>query len=703
MNINNQSFLGAYALLLRLHGSKSEPADILHEMQVTPDEFSFDKATLYSKKISFWSKVEKVEPSRINRYSQMCIGFTKNGDAFIFRHSGSAIGIISPDGNYAEVCEEDFLSEFGGLVYLVKSKQSALASLAKFDFSWFIPAIIRYRKELAFVVILSLATQLIALLTPLFFQVVTDKVLVHNANTTLNVFALGLLLTIAFDAFLTTVRSYALNHTSNRMDVSLGSSLYRHLVSLPSSYFAVRRVGDSVARVHELENIRNFLTNNSVTLLLDAVFSFVFLALMAYYSLLLTCITLVSVLLYGALSFLVVPVLRKRLDDKFSKGSESQSFLVESLSGIDTLKSLSLEPSFHSQWDKRLAAYVRSSFSVTNLSSIAGTIVSTITKLSTLAIMYFGAQMVMNHELTIGQLIAFNMLSGQVANPIMRIANLWSEFQQVGISMERLGDILNAPSEVNTGKSSIKHIDGNIELRNITFKYRFDGKPVLQDVSITIPANQTIGLVGRSGSGKSTLTKLIQGLYTPNGGAVLVDGIDISSLNPATLRSKIGVVLQENFLFNRTIRENIALATPNANLEDVIAAAKLAGAHDFIGELPLAYDTIIEERGASLSGGQRQRIAIARALIGNPRILIFDEATSALDYESEKIIQDNMAKISEGRTVIIIAHRLSAVRHAHCIYVLDHGVVKESGSHDELLLADGIYSHLNAIQGGNRA
>lgn len=699
-NLDSASFLEAYAIIIRFHGSKSQSEEILHETHASRDNFDISNALLHSASQNFQSKLVQFNPERVSKISEIGISFDRTGRAFIFKVVGDSFVIQGLGGEIQKLTEAEFIELSNGYVFLTKSRASILGTMAKFDFSWFIPAIIRYRKELTQVLIMSLAVQCIALATPLFFQVITDKVLVHHANTTLNVIAIGLLITIAFDTSLSWIRSYVFSHTSSRIDIKLGSQLFGHLTCLPSPYFAVRRVGDSVARVRELENIRTFLTNNSITLLLDVVFSFIFIGVMLYYSPKLTAIALISLPLYGVVSFSITPILRSRLDDKFKKGSENQSFLVESLTGIDTIKSLSLEPAFHKKWDRQLAAYVKSSFSVTVLSSSAGACVNAISKFSTLAIMWVGASMVMNNELSIGQLIAFNMLSGQVANPIMRIANMWSEFQQVGISMERLGDILNTYPEMNVGKSSIKNMRGEILLKDIQFKYKIDGKTILNGVTIHIMPNQTVGLVGRSGSGKSTLTKLIQGLYVPSHGAVLVDGHDINSINPASLRTRIGVVLQENYLFNLSIRDNIALAKPTASIEEIVAAAELAGAHEFIGELPGGYDTIIEERGTSLSGGQRQRVAIARALITNPKILIFDEATSALDYESEKIIQDNMARISHGRTVIIIAHRLSAVRHSDVIYVMDRGEIKESGSHEELLSQNGIYSYLNNIQEG---
>lgn len=698
--LDSPSFLHAYSLLLRFHGSKSQPNEILHATQATENTFSITDAILYSKSQSFQSQLVQVNIKRLKNIPEVVIGFDLKGVAHLIKVLGDDLIVQKSSGEIVKLDEAAFLTEFSDFIFLTKSRASILGAMAKFDFTWFIPAIIRYRQELKQVLLMSLVIQLIALATPLFFQVITDKVLVHHAQTTLNVIAIGLLITIIFDNTLSWIRSYMFAHTSSRIDVKLGSQLFGHLSRLPSSYFAVRRVGESVARVRELENIRSFLTNNSITLILDVVFSFVFIGVMLFYSIKLTVVAITSLPLYALISYIITPILRKKLDDKFKKGAENQSFLVESLSGIDTIKSLSLEPNFHKGWDSRLAAYVQSSFSTATLSSTAGTGVNVISRLTTLAIMWVGASMVMENELTIGQLIAFNMLAGQVASPIMRIANLWGEFQQVGISMERLGDILNTYPENNVGKSPLKNMRGEILLRDVQFKYKLDGKTILNGVTIHIPANQTVGLVGRSGSGKSTLTKLVQGLYAPSAGAVLVDGYDIAAVDPASLRTRIGVVLQENYLFNRSIRDNISLAKPTATIEEIVAAAELAGAHEFIGALSQGYDTVIEERGVSLSGGQRQRIAIARALITNPKILIFDEATSALDYESEKIIQDNMAKISEGRTVIIIAHRLSAVRHAHLIYVMDLGEVKESGTHASLIEQNGIYAHLNRIQEG---
>jgi subfamily B ATP-binding cassette protein HlyB/CyaB len=537
----------------------------------------------------------------------------------------------------------------------------------------------------------------------MFFQVVMDKVLVNHAMKTLNVIAIGLICATVFEALLTGIRTYVFSHTSSKIDVELGARLFKHLLGLPIAYFQARRVGDSVARIRELENIRSFLTGNAMTLVLDIVFSFVFLGVMLWYSVWLTLIVVVSIPLYITLSLVFTPILRAKLNDKFNKSAENQSFLVETLSGIDTVKAMAVEPRWQQKWEKQLASYVAAGLSTTNISMVASGGVTLVSKLVTAAIMWLGAMLVVDGKMTVGQLVAFNMLSGQVASPILRLAQLWNDFQQVGISMSRLGDILNARTEVAGQKTRIPRVAGAIEFDQVSFRYRPDTPDVLRSVGLKIAPGEVIGIVGRSGSGKSTLTKLVQRLYVPDRGRVLVDGQDIGIIDTTSLRHQIGVVLQENQLFTRSVRDNIALSDPALPIEAIIEAAKLSGAHEFICELPEGYDTLVGEHGTGLSGGQRQRIAIARALISNPRILIFDEATSALDYESEKIIQDNMRSICAGRTVLIIAHRLTAVREANRIVVMERGQIAEIGSHEELLRNPaGIYTHLYRLQIGGQ-
>jgi subfamily B ATP-binding cassette protein HlyB/CyaB len=599
---------------------------------------------------------------------------------------------------------EVFTAQWTGEIILVTSRAALAGELAKFDFSWFVPALVKYRKLLGEVLLISFMLQLFALVSPLFFQVVMDKVLVHHGLTTLDVLVVGLVVIVIFESVLNGLRTFVFSHTTSRIDVELGSRLFRHLVQLPLNYFQARRVGDSVARVRELENIRSFLTGNALTVLLDVFFSVVFIAVMLVYSVPLTLIVLVSLPLYFALSLAVVPILRKRLDAKFARGAENQAMLVETVTGIQTVKASALEPSFSKRWDSQLAAYVAASFKTQNLASWAHEGVNLIGKLVNAATLWYGAHLVMGNELTVGQFVAFNMFAQRVAQPIMRMAQLWTDFQQTGISVARLGDILNTRTEIPpTSAAQLPAIKGRITLDAVTFRYRPEAAPVLNGISLDVKPGEVIGIVGRSGSGKSTLTKLVQRLYTPEGGRLLVDGIDISLIDAAQLRRQIGVVLQENLLFNRSVRENIAITDPAASIEAVVRVAQLAGAHEFISELPEGYDTVVGEQGSSLSGGQRQRIAIARALFTNPRVLIFDEATSALDYESEAIIQRNMQHICLGRTVLIIAHRLSAVRHAHRIIVMDKGKIVEVGPHDALVKQPkGLYAYLWQMQDGGK-
>ncbi|MEN5181911.1 type I secretion system permease/ATPase [Comamonas testosteroni] len=629
-------------------------------------------------------------------------GYSENDAHSSVSHAGTIKLLIQKTGEPPSVISgAEFLACSTGEVILLTSRATYEGDVARFDFSWFIPALVKYRKLLGEVLLVSLVLQLVALITPLFFQVVMDKVLVNHAMQTLNVIAIGLLVATVFEVLMTGIRSYVVAHTSSKMDVELGARLFRHLLGLPMAYFQSRRVGDSVARVRELESIRAFLTSQAMTVLLDVMFSIVFIAVMLWYSVDLTLVVLASIPVYFTLSLFFTPVLRARLGEKFNRGAENQSFLVESIAGVNTIKAMAVEPRWQERWDKQLAGYVSAGLSTANIANVAGNAVMLVSKLVTIGILWIGAKQVLEGNLTVGQLIAFNMLAGQVSSPIIRLAQLWNDFQQVGISMARLGDILNSPTEVSGNRTRLPALAGAIEFDQISFRYRPDAADVLRAISLKVAPGEVIGIVGRSGSGKSTLTKLAQRLYVPDRGRVLVDGQDIAIVDTASLRHQIGVVLQENILFNRSVRDNIALANPSYPIETIMHAAKLAGAHEFISELAEGYDTIVGEHGANLSGGQRQRIAIARALLGDPRILIFDEATSALDYESEKIIQDNMRLICQGRTVLIIAHRLSAVRHANRIVVMERGEIAEIGSHEQLLQnPQGIYTHLYRLQQG---
>ena len=694
--------LQSLALLLRFHGIAVDVAQIEHQfagVRINIPEMLRCAKTLKLKARAVtadWAYLHKAQMPAIVEYRN-------NNFVIVGKVSDEGALIHAPSVGHPEAITRDqFEAEWTGRIVLM-TRRASLGDLARhFDVTWFLQAMKKYRRMFVEVLVASFFLQLFALATPLFFQVVTDKVLVHRGFSTLDVLFVGLITVSIFEVVLGALRTYVFSHTTNRIDVELGARLFRHLSALPIGYFETRRTGDLVARVRELENIRNFLTSSALTLVVDLFFTFVFLAVMFYYSPSLTWIVLGSFPFYIAISAGVTPMFHRRLEEKFNRGAENQAFLVEAVSGMQTLKAMAVEPQMQQRWEEQLAGYVQSSFRVLSLGNWAGQGVQLVSKLVTALTLYFGAHLVINGELTVGELIAFNMLAGRVAQPVLRLAQLWQDFHQARISIARLGDILNTVPEpaYNPARAALPPIRGDIVIEHVSFRYRLDGPEVLQDVSIKVPAGQVVGIVGSSGSGKSTLTKLVQRLYVPERGRVLVDGVDLAVVDVAWLRRQVGSVLQENVLFNRSIRDNIALADPGMSIERVIAAAELAGAHDFILELPQGYDTIVGERGASLSGGQRQRIAIARALVTDPRILIFDEATSALDYESERIIQSNMRRIANGRTVLVIAHRLSAVRQADRIITIERGRIVEDGSHDDLIRKSGRYADLHRMQAG---
>lgn len=693
--------LHAIVALLRLNGVGASPDQVRHQFGNT---IGVTEILRCAKGFGLKAKTVSTRWDRLAGIAMPCIAVLRDGGFLLLGKAGEDKIIVQvPDAPKPDLMTRaDFEAVWDGRAILV-AKRSLLTDLSRrFDITWFLGAIHKYRRLLAEVLVGSLFLQLFALVSPLLFQVVIDKVLVHRSMTTLDVVVTGLVAIAIFETILGALRTYLFSHTTNRIDVELGARLFRHLLALPIGYFRARRVGDSVARVRELENIRNFLTSSALTIAIDLFFTIVFIAVMWFYSPLLTLVTLASFPFYIAISAGVSPAFRWRLDEKFQRGAENQAFLVECVTGVETLKAMALEPQMQRRWEEQLASYVAASFRVTSLGNTASQAIQLVSKVATAAILYFGARLVIGGDLTVGELVAFNLLAGRVSTPVLRLAQIWQDFHQARLSVQRLGDILNTPAEpvYTPGRAALPAIRGDIKFEHVTFRYRIDGPEILSDVSLSVPAGQFVGVVGTSGSGKSTLAKLIQRLYVPESGRVLVDGTDLAMVDPTWLRRQIGIVLQENILFNRTVRDNIALADPTMPIERVIEAARLAGAHDFILELPEGYDTIVGEQGSTLSGGQRQRIAIARALMTNPRILILDEATSALDYESERIVQQNMVQISKGRTVFVIAHRLSTLRMAHRIITMDRGRLIEDGTHDDLVKTGGRYATLFRLQAG---
>lgn len=700
----SDSGLACLVMLARFHQIPANAEQLRHDFGEGDTPLEMPALLQAARALGLRTRRLTASVERLPRMPLPAIGIDARHGCFILaRADEDKILIQRPGAEQPEVMPLAALRTYwSGTLILLQPRGANGRVTQRFGLRWFLPALHRHRGILLEVLAASLFLQVFALITPLFFQVVMDKVLAHQGLSTLNVLMFGLLAVVVFESVLSGLRGYVSAHTASRIDVTLGSRLYQHLVNLPLAYFQTRRVGDSAARVRELENIRSFLTGSSITLVIDVLFCAVFLAVMLMYSPVLTLVVIGSLPLYLLLALGITPLLRTQLHETFGRGAENQAFLVESLTGITTLKALAVEPQARRRWDTQLAAYVGASFRTQVLSTLANESAGLIGKLVTVLTLWLGARQVIDGHLSVGQLIAFNMLAGRIAQPVMRLAQLWPNFQQTRLSMQRLGDILDTPTEsATTGRNVLPALRGGVEFHQVHFRYRPDGPAVLQDFSLQVAPGEVIGIVGSSGSGKSTLARLLQRLHVPEQGRITVDGIDLALTEASSLRRQMGVVLQENMLFHRSVRDNIALTDPGASLDTVVHAARLAGAHDFILDLPEGYDTVVGEHGASLSGGQRQRVAIARALLRNPRILIFDEATSALDYESERLIQANMRQICAGRTVLIIAHRLSTVRSADRIVVLERGQLVEQGNPAQLLARpDSRYAQLHRMQQG---
>ena len=641
---------------------------------------------------SLVKKMEKILP---------LIAKSKEGKYFIIAkiQDGKAIALFHDKG-IPEVLELSELTEIWDGTSILITRRLKESTETFFSFKWFIPTILKFKTEFILVLIATLVIQILGILTPVMTQVVVDKVLSHRTLSTLNVLAVAILVVYVFDLVLALAKNYLFAHTTNRIDVMLSAKLFKHLFALPLRYFESRRAGETVARVRELDSIRHFLTGTPLSSMIDFVFIIVYVVVLLFYSKSLTGIVVISIPVYAVLSLIVTPMFKKRLDEKFNAGAQTSSFLVEAINGVQTVKSFAVEDKFECKWGDLQADYVKAGYRTTMVSSTAGTIGQFIQKVFDLIILYCGAKAVMSGDFTVGQLVAFRMLSGRISGPVLRLVQLWQEYQQAAMSVKRIGDIFNSPVEIvsTSGISSIPELKGNINFDKVRFRYNINASEAIKDMSFSIEAGKIVGIVGRSGSGKSTISKLIQRLYIPENGKITIDGIDIAMINPWQLRKQIGVVLQENFMFNGSVRENISIHMPGASFEQIVKAAITAGAHDFISSLPNGYDTIIGEKGVGLSGGQKQRVAIARAILANPKILIFDEATSALDYESESIIQSNLKDICKGRTVLIIAHRLSTLKSADKIMVVDNGNLLEYDTHTKLMENRGLYHSLYSMQ-----
>nr|WP_277422203.1 type I secretion system permease/ATPase [Vibrio caribbeanicus] len=649
------------------------------------------------KKISISNNIrtkERHDTSKIiNKLKLPIILFNQENKPFVLAKVAEGQCLIQdPEKQAPEIISsETLLKRWNGRSLSILTKKS------KFDIRWFVPEFLKHKSLLAEVLIFSFVLQILALISPLFFQVVMDKVLVHQAFTTLDVLVFGLVITGVFEVILRGLREYQYAHTANRIDIQLGLKLVQHLLGLPLLFFKSRQVGAIVTRVRELDTIREFLTGSMFTLSVELLFMFIFIYVMSILSSTLTVIFTLSLPVYILIAWWFTPRMQVAIEEQFTHAAVNTSFLTESISGSETIKSLAVEPKFIRRWDNQTENMVATGYSVQQLNNRSEHCVQLLQKSMSVIILWLGASEVLSLHMTIGQLIAFNMLNSHVSQPLAKMVQLWGQYIQARVAIEKLGDVLNLPTEnqSNVDQHSIK---GSVSFNNIVFQYQPNIPATIQDLSLEISAGESIGIVGTSGSGKSTLARLLLRLYTPQQGTIAIDGTPLNKFNVQQLRQDVGVVLQENYLFNKSVSENIAQAAPQASLESIISAAKLAGAHDFILKLPMGYDTILAEGGSSLSGGQRQRIAIARALLPRPKVLIFDEATSALDDESQALIQNNMQDIGRNRTVITIAHRLSTVRNCDRIIVLHKGQIVEQGTHDQLLDQGDRYYQLWELQ-----
>ena len=640
------------------------------------------------------TQMVKIPATAVGRLQLPVMIAWQDSFAIIYKNSNQELLIAVPEMGLLRYKLRDFAENWGaeGEVLLLQTTKNT--PKARFSLSWFVPSLRRYRKVLIEVLIASIVIQVFGLVNPLATQVIIDKVLVGNSPDTLEVFGIFLLVVAVIEAILTSVRTHLFTDTTNRIDLTLGSEVINHLLRLPLSYFERRPVGELATRIHELENIRSFLTGTALTVVMDAVFSVVYIVVMAIYSPVLTLVALATVPLFGLLNLMVSPLMRRQLQEKAECNAETQSYLVEVMGGMQTVKAQNLEMRSRWQWQERYARYISAGFKTVSTQTTASSVSSFLNKFSSMLVLWVGAFLVLNQQLTLGQLIAFRILAGYVTSPLLRLMQLWQNFQETALSLQRLADILDTPQETEIGNCQnilMPSIQGSVRFENLSFSFREHGPMQLSNINLDFPTGSFIGIVGQSGSGKSTLLKLLPRLYEPKSGKILIDGYDISKVELYSLRRQIGMVLQDTLLFDGTVRENISLGYPDASDEEIITAAKVAFAHDFIMSLPSGYNTRVGERGSGLSGGQRQRVAIARTVLQNPQLLILDEATSALDYNAEAQVCGNLAKAFRDKTVFFITHRLSTIRNADVILMMDQGAVVEQGTHEQLMALKGYY------------
>ncbi|MBV9549557.1 MAG: peptidase domain-containing ABC transporter [Alphaproteobacteria bacterium] len=601
---------------------------------------------------------------------------------------------LVPEANLFAVPKDKFLSYWSGDVILLKRTYKAGEKSSRFGLNWFGPEFWRQRTLLTNIIGAALAMHVLALAVPIFFQIVIDRVLVYLSISTLVVIGAGVVAAILFNSAFNWLRGYFILRVASRIDIRLAQTTFRHLMRLPISFFDQARAGVVTKHMQQGQQIREFLTGRLLSTLLDAPALIVFLPLLLWYSARLTLVVLGVTALLGLTIAAMLGPYRRRLRHLYQAEAQRQSLLVESVHGMRTIKSLNLEPRREEAWDNAAADAINTYVQVGKISLAANTFSDFIEKALTIAIVVTGTFLVFDGALTVGGLVAFNMLSGRVISPVLQMIGLLNNYQEVLMSVEMLGEVMNRPTEDSGQRGLTPPLAGAIEFEKVTFRYPNTERPALRDISLKIPAGAMVGIVGRSGSGKTTFSALLQGLHQTSEGAIRIDGHNIKDIDLAHLRAQNGVVPQEPFLFRGSVKDNIRMGEPTASFEDVVRAARMAGADEFIQQLPQRYDTELEEGAVNLSGGQKQRLSIARALLRQPRIIIFDEATSALDPESEAVVVKNLKDIAKGRTTIVISHRLSTIRDSDAIIVFDNGTINDVGRHDELLARNFVYHQL---------
>ncbi|MFM2305029.1 MAG: hypothetical protein RLZZ135_2441 [Cyanobacteriota bacterium] len=670
---------------------------------VSRDGASLKGLTNAAESLGFNSRPVKASLDRLTQQRLPAIAHWEgNHYIVVFEITPQHITVCDPAIGQRKLTHAEFITGWTGHCLLLEPTLALKQTEGKSTNLWQLFQLIAPHKVVVTeIFVASLVLQIFGLISPIFTQLILDRAVVHRSGSSLATFGVGLLIFGGFQIIMSALRQYLMASTTNRIDAALVIGFIRHTFSLPLSYFDARHVGDIISRIQENHKIQNFITGESLGVILDLLSVFIYATLMFIYNWKLALVTISSIPLFIILNFASTPFLQKMSREIFNVSNDQNSYLIEALNGIRTVKSMSVEKAVRWSWEERLNKEIKKTYQRQIFRIKIQSIASALEKVSTTALIWIGASLVISGEFTIGQLFAFNMLSANVISPFQRLAGLWSQLQEIGIAIERLCDVIEAKPEedMESSRQSIGQLQGYVKFKNVTFRYNKDAEAnTLENINFEIKPGQTIALVGRSGSGKTTLSKLILGLYPPTTGSIEIDGKDLKTIALHSLRSQVGVVDQDTFLFSGTIKSNITLSKPGANPADIQRAAELAGAHEFVIKMPMGYDTEIGEGGSMLSGGQRQRIAIARALLNDPRLLVFDEATSSLDTESERIIQTNLEKIRRNRSTIIIAHRLSTVQNADLILVLDKGVLIESGNHHQLMAKQGQYYHLNQQQ-----